>query len=127
MAGTDLLFVYGSLRCGAGHDMGAWLRERATACGAATVAGRLYAVGWYPALVAGEGVVHGELYRLHHSGEDLRVLDVYEEVRGRDDDEYERLLAEVRPASGPPVQAWVYFYRRPVAALRRVTTGDWLK
>ena len=127
MTDTDLLFVYGSLRAAAGHAMGAWLRERAVACGAATVVGRLHAVGWYPALVAGEGVVHGELYRLRCPDETLAALDAYEGISGGADDEYRRVLLPVQPAAGAVVPAWAYLWCRPVAGLAAVPSGDWLR
>jgi gamma-glutamylcyclotransferase (GGCT)/AIG2-like uncharacterized protein YtfP len=52
MTGTDLLFVYGTLRRGCGSVEAQRLHAQATWLGQGRVRGRLYRVDWYPALVA---------------------------------------------------------------------------
>ncbi len=123
------IFVYGSLRPGSGHPMAAWLAAHAVAEGRAQVAGRLYRVSWYPALViagatAGERV-QGELFRLPAPAL-LAELDAYEEVRGQPDDEYRRERVTVW-RDGRPAEAWAWVWQREVGGLLRVPGGDWLQ
>lgn len=127
--GPDLLFVYGTLRPGAGHAMGDWLAARADWLGPARcAAARLCRVSWYPALLPGApgDSVTGDLYRLRDPAACWPGLDAFEGVAGRDDDEYERLCLPVRRADGSEVSAWVYRYRGDGASLAPVAGGDWL-
>lgn len=131
MADCSFLFVYGTLRRGAGHDMGRWLDAHPEWCGPAVCApAQLYCVDWYPALVPGreasEGVA-GDLYRLHDADALWPVLDHFEGVAGNDDDEYLRRISEVVAENGRQVAAWAYWYRRPVGELPRIVSGDWLR
>ena len=53
------LFVYGSLVAAAAHPKGARLRQEALFLGPATIAGRLYRVTWFPAILPAEGQATG--------------------------------------------------------------------
>lgn len=115
------LFVYGSLRRdgdGKAHP----LLAEAAFLGAATVAGVLYRVDWYPGLVLGaDGTVHGELYELPMERVDhmLTSLDDYEGGGFR------RRKASVRVDGVDYADAWVYSYIGPTHALSAITTGDY--
>ncbi|HEX4869877.1 MAG TPA: gamma-glutamylcyclotransferase family protein [Moraxellaceae bacterium] len=125
---TPYLFVYGTLRRGSGHAMGAWLAARAEWVGTARCGGaRLYRVSWYPALAAGrpDEAVAGDVYRLPDAGL-WPALDDFEGVAGTAGDEYERRLTMVALAAGGTVRAWCYWYRLAVAGLVPVAGGDWL-
>lgn len=122
----SLLFVYGSLRRGSGHAMSLWLSGRADWRGPARLRGRLYRVSWYPGVVAGEGEVLGDLYRLHDAAMALPELDAFEDIRHEVGDEYRRDLAAVE-LEGAEQLAWVYWYLKPVSEEGRVVSGDWLK
>ena len=60
------LFFYGTLVDGSDNDMARAVHALVRRIGPATVRGSLFAVpdaqGWFPALIAGEGTVHGALY-----------------------------------------------------------------
>lgn len=130
MAEPDLLFVYGTLRRGSSHEMGRWLAGVAAWHGPAWCeAARLYRVSWYPALVPGAAGerVRGDLYALAAPAGVWPVLDAFEGVAGRADDEYERRPAAVVTARGRRLEAWVYWYRRAVTGLAPVPGGDWLR
>jgi gamma-glutamylcyclotransferase (GGCT)/AIG2-like uncharacterized protein YtfP len=106
-----LLFVYGSLRRGASaHGR---LRPVARCLGRATIAGRLYMLGPYPAARParrpGERV-HGELYRLTRPAA-LAALDRYEGCAPADPQagQYRRETVPVQ-WRGRRLQAWVYWY-----------------
>ena len=77
-------FFYGTLSEGMDNPVIAAIRPKLGRARAATVAGKLYAIperdGWYPALMAGDGVVEGFLYETGPAfgTEDLALLDRYE-------------------------------------------------
>lgn len=128
------LFVYGTLMTRAGGRLGADMRARlhleGTSLGAATTVGRLVDLGDYPGLVAGAGLrdaVHGELFMLDRPDDVLAWLDAYEGVSGvlNPDDEYARVRAPVRRASGEEVTAWVYCYRGDTSRARTIASGRW--
>lgn len=125
----DLLFVYGTLRPGSGHPMGAWLAARADWRGPAWCeAARLYRVSWYPALAPGAAGerVRGDLFCLRDPGRLWPGLDAFEGVAGAPGDEYERRPGPVRGADGVIVQAWGYWWRGSCAGLQWLPDGDWL-
>lgn len=121
------LFVYGSLRA----DAQAWT-DRAAAPhaalsfaadleGPASVAGRLHAVAWYPALVpALNGArVRGEVWRIR----DLAVLDLLDAFEGA---EYVRELHSVVLDDGPEVTAFLYRYLSALEGVPLIPSGDYL-
>ena len=130
------LFVYGTLMRAAsastlGRDMRARLDAQGDWLGAATIAGQLFALDRYPALVASQqaaDIVHGEVYRLRDPAASLAWLDTYEglpagKTRG---DEYERSVRQVTLASGPTIDAWVYTWLGDPTVSRRILAGRWL-
>lgn len=115
------LFVYGSLRRdreGQSHP----LLADATFLGAASVAGALYRVDWYPGLVLGaDGTVHGELYELPIARVDhmLMALDDYEGGGFR------RRKATIHLDGADYPDVWVYSYIGPTHALSAIANGDY--
>lgn len=126
MNASDLLFVYGSLRRDSGHAMSRWLAERADWLGSARVDGVLCRISWYPGLVCGDGIVHGDLYRLHDPAAAWPGLDAFEDIHGNANDEYQRRLTPVTSTDGKIHQAWVYWYCREACQENRIDSGDWL-
>ena len=124
------LFVYGTLRPDADHPMARFLAARSRQLGPATVAGRLYDLGRYPALtaaVAGDERVHGVLCELLDAEPTLAALDCYEGVATEGTAGlFERTRTVVSRQGGEGVEAFVYVYRGPVAERQRVASGDWL-
>jgi len=124
---TEHIFVYGTLRRGADHPMGAQLETGATYLGPARWRGRLYSLGPYPAAVrdAGHTWVLGDLYRLDDPAL-LSRLDEYE-VLGPDDREgYHRIMDNVHTDDGPR-RAWLYTYTGRVRRRDWIPDGDWLR
>lgn len=106
------VFVYGSLMAGQPHHA---LLSGARRLGACRLPlGRLYDLGAYPALRPGAGAVSGEVYVVDRAT--LRRLDRLED--------HPRTYRRRRVAT-PWGPAWVYLYRRPLPAARRLRTGDW--
>jgi gamma-glutamylcyclotransferase (GGCT)/AIG2-like uncharacterized protein YtfP len=121
---NSYLFVYGTLRPQSGHEMGRWLANNAHYMGAAQLKGQLYQVSYYPALVAGNEWVLGDVYACP-----LDVwprLDVFEEAVGLEP-EYERHLTPILLATGQWLTAWVYWYQKPTTGLTPVIGNDWLR
>lgn len=124
-AAIRYLFVYGTLRpCLAKAEQ----RQRIaglTIAGPATVPGVLYDLGPYPALIAGSGVVHGDLLVVADVRQ-LATLDAYEECGG-DDPLYRREPILATRPDGSAVTAWAYYYARPLAAATVIASGDYRK
>lgn len=123
---APLVFVYGSLRRGGSAH--ARLHAGAVCLGSATIGGRLYDLGPYPAARPARRPrerVHGELYRLTRPAA-LAALDSYEgcDPAGSAAPEYRRETVPVEHA-GRRRQAWVYWYARPLRGARRLPGGVW--
>lgn len=111
------LFVYGTLRSGGGA---AGLLRGCRLAGAGTVAGTLYDLGAYPALVlGGRGHVEGEVWRC--PADALARLDEYEGVA---EGLFERAVVGV---AGVP--CWTYvagaLLLPRLASERRIPSGRW--
>lgn len=107
------IIVYGSLRRkqGNSHWMtnGQWLGDH-------RIDGyELYNLGHYPGVVAGEGLVYCEVYRIDAST--LGELDALRTKGG----EYKRELVQT-----PYGSAWLYVYQRSVKDKYYIESGDWL-
>lgn len=77
------------------------------------VPGELYHLGNYPGLVEGDGAVPGELHRIRNP----EVLAKLDEFEGVPENLYHRKAVVL---TSPEIVAWVYYYSRPVAGLRRL-------
>lgn len=117
----EYLFVYGTLRAGAGTPQAARLAREAAWVGRAHAAGRLLRVGTYPGLVAGRGRVTGDVYRLDEPAPTLQWLDRYE------GSQFRRGLQPILLAAGDGLDAWVYRYIGPVAGLPAVSGNNFLE
>jgi gamma-glutamylcyclotransferase (GGCT)/AIG2-like uncharacterized protein YtfP len=107
-------FFYGTLLAESAHPVARAVHARLVPLGAAQVAGRLYAIpdplGWYPAMVSGDGTVRGALYAAlpGFTAADLARLDAYE---GADYQREERLVA------GAAAQVYVWGANLPEGAI----------
>ncbi len=120
---AELLFVYGTLRPTLATGGHACLVHDLEVVGLATVPGVLVDLGDYPGLVAGEGLVHGELLRITDPAM-LTALDAYEECGGPEPlFRRERMLA--RLGDGTTLDAWAYRYARPPVGARIIASGDY--
>ncbi len=129
---AEYLFVYGSLRERAAHPMHRHLREHARPAGKASISGKLYDLGPYPAALpddSGCWRVVGELHRLVAPAELLDLLDEYEGCGPQDPQPqaYRREMRTVELAGGKRLQAWVYLYNHSVAKQRQIESGDYLE
>lgn len=118
---TQCLFVYGTLKRGFSNPWSRRLWSHARFAGEASLPGRLYDLGPFPAFVedASSGtLVHGEVAELSDPGL-LAQLDHYEGAQ------YARLLRRARMHDGREREAWVYVWRAPLANARFIPGGRW--
>jgi len=122
----DLVFVYGTLRRGGSNS---FRMDGANFVASGKVAGRLYAISWYPGLVLEQGPegVEGDIFRVRP--EQLAALDEFEgisanEIQGA---EYRRVKTEVTTGNDEVIVAWAYEWIGPVDDAKRIFSGDWLQ
>jgi gamma-glutamylcyclotransferase (GGCT)/AIG2-like uncharacterized protein YtfP len=120
---AELLAVYGTLMSGQAYEGRPDVERLLVSRGPCRIAGTLYSEGDYPWLVAGEGVVSGELYEVADPAT-LDLLDEYEN-EGRHTQEgagrYERRKIRLLE---PDVDAWVYVWEGPPRG-EPLDDGDW--
>lgn len=131
--GADYLFVYGTLRRGADHEMAGLLSASASHEGEGRFQGRLYRVSWYPCAVAStspEDWVRGDVFRIEpgRAASLFTRLDAYEGTEAEEGKapHYRRERHAVEMPDGRRIQAWVYVFNRPTAQLERIASGDFL-
>lgn len=128
---SEFLFVYGTLRSdlpGSARPFVsrapfAALSANADLVGPATVAGRLYAVAWYPGYVPARSTrerVAGEVWRLRFPDHVFAALDAYEEG------EYVRVRTRVRMDGDRRIDAWTYQFAEGTDRAPRIPSGDYL-
>jgi gamma-glutamylcyclotransferase (GGCT)/AIG2-like uncharacterized protein YtfP len=126
------LFVYGSLRSGFHNSVYAYISRYFIFDGMATVQGKLYDMGEYPAAIpcTENYFITGELYHIAQEDEFDRAMEQL--------DDYEGLLVE--PGGIPlyrrePVNvlfknttviAWMYWYNRTITNAHRIESGDYV-
>ena len=128
----EYLFVYGTLRFAFGGPMHRALARQADPVGPASIPGRLYDAGSYPAAVAPmkpEERVYGEVYAIPpgRAAEVLKQLDRYEGCLPDAPDRslFRRERVQAAMDDGQVYSAWVYLYNPPVQHLPRIRSGDY--
>lgn len=111
-------FFYGTLLDGSDNPVAQAIHALLEPVGAATVPGELHAVpdeqGWFPALLPGNGTVHGKVYRSRDdfTVADLARMDAYEDFNPADPagSLYVRQTCE----TGDGFTAEVYLFNQPL-------------
>jgi gamma-glutamylcyclotransferase (GGCT)/AIG2-like uncharacterized protein YtfP len=120
-------FFYGTLIAGSANPVTRAIHARMRPLGPATVRGQLHAIadagGWYPALVAGNGVVRGMLYEAlpDFGAADLGLLDAYEGP------EYARRATAIEQAAAAEAYWWVAALPTRSEAVPGGDFLDWLR
>lgn len=131
---TPYLFLYGTLMSGARSVLGAEQRLRlareSDSLGPASLIGAyLYDLGAYPGVLVNQeldAIVHGELVLLAQPQASILWLDEYEGfVHGADDNDYDRIVHQIRLAGGETVDAWIYVLHGAPTCGRHVVSGRW--
>lgn len=121
---TEPVFVYGTLRRGGSNH---FRMDGADFVGGGNIAGKIFRIDWYPALVlGGENSVMGELYRVNT--DHLRALDVFEGIVPGEGEsrEYRRVQVAVTMGSGEMESAWVWEWIGDLSSAVALDTGNWL-
>ena len=107
----DSFFVYGTLQRGQSRQV-CW-PQAPLEIQLATVAGQLYDLGCYPALIHGADRICGELWTFaaEHLRETLAVIDAIEGHAGDENDLYTREVVPCTCADGRQRLAYTYIYR----------------
>lgn len=110
------VFVYGTLKRGQVREH-CWPR-RPNSVEPATIRGRLVDLGPYPALLDGDSLVLGELWRFDPAdmGETLRALDEVECFGVDDVDLYVRRVVDCDLLAGGGDRAFAYYLADPATA-----------
>jgi gamma-glutamylcyclotransferase (GGCT)/AIG2-like uncharacterized protein YtfP len=131
--GIYQLFVYGSLRSGFRSEAYEYISRFFNFVGNATVKGKLFDMGSYPAGIPTEENIHiiGELYSICDESEfswAIGQLDDYEGVNVEPDEIqlYRRELTDVF-IDDKEVTAWIYWYNRSVNDKPVIASGDLLE
>jgi gamma-glutamylcyclotransferase (GGCT)/AIG2-like uncharacterized protein YtfP len=125
---AERLFVYGTLLPGHAPPSMAGLRCKLKSVAPATVRGRLYDLGAYPAVVMeGESAcVRGELVEVD-SDATWRALDEYEGCPrpGEGNGLFRRVRTIATLDSGESADCWVYVYDRDLGDAKVIDSGCW--
>jgi gamma-glutamylcyclotransferase (GGCT)/AIG2-like uncharacterized protein YtfP len=107
---TTRFFVYGTLRLG--EERARYWPRTPLSIELATTRGTLHDLGPYPAMVAGEGLIRGELWTLALDDVPLtlRALDEVEGYNQGGVDWYIRRIVDCQTADGRPHLAYAYFW-----------------
>jgi gamma-glutamylcyclotransferase (GGCT)/AIG2-like uncharacterized protein YtfP len=127
---NELVFFYGTLMAGFDRRRRAGIDDRLRYIGRGAIAGALFDLGLYPALVAAsDGRVWGEVYEMTDAPVVLAALDEIEGYRQDDPDSslYLRAQTEVTLPDASRANAWVYFYNAPLGKAARIPSGDYLE
>lgn len=128
---AELLFVYGTLIPGCEPEGMSPICQRMRAVGEATVPGRLYDLGHYPAAVLddapGGATIRGMLVAVEDDSA-WRDLDRYEacSVDGEPAGLFRRVRALATLADGAAAaECWIYVYNREIRGARLIAGGCW--
>lgn len=102
------VFVYGTLK--RGECRAKFWPHQPIAVESATIRGRLYDLGPYPALGPGDDTIRGEAWRLaaEHMLETLRILDEVEGATQLGSAYYRRIIVTCNTDDGASLQAFAY-------------------
>jgi gamma-glutamylcyclotransferase (GGCT)/AIG2-like uncharacterized protein YtfP len=115
------LFVYGTLRTSIEVPVKEQIRGHVELVGEAEIKGQLYDMGGYPAAVPEDGVIKGEVLKIHDDEKVFRALDVYEGFN------YQRKQEEVTLKNGDKITAWIYWHKMPVEGKVKIEEADYLE
>lgn len=129
----EYLFVYGSLRRDAKHDVFSKIEDHIDYVGRGYFTGELFDLGKYPgAIEAEDGKVKGEVYAIaDHRNEIFRLLDNYEGYNRNNLHKslFIRKRTTIKLSNGKKISVWIYLYNRPerIRKAKPISSGDYLR
>ncbi len=118
-----LIAFYGSLMRGQGAQEYLGITDMTAFQETCAIAGDLYDLGEYPGMVAGTGIVHGEIFQILNPNA-LKRLDDYEDYQ-QQDEANSPFVRRWTKLVNPQIECWVYFYNRDIRGRLQVTSGNW--
>ncbi|WP_297212069.1 MULTISPECIES: gamma-glutamylcyclotransferase family protein [Thermodesulfovibrio] len=116
----EKLFVYGTLRKGQKRHK---LIESCRFLGFGRVCGfDMYDFGAYPGVVAGKGIIYGEVYEVSNA-----FIDWLDYIEGLRLGLFRKTFCEVELEQGDRINAHVYVYSFPINNAKLIKDGDWIK
>lgn len=122
---NDLMMFYGSLQKGERPYDKLNLAQMLDFVGDCTLRGDLRDMGWHPACVAGDAVVHGGLYRIRDAAV-VSILDAFERYDPNDPDGSLYLRVRMQLIE-PDLEVWTYIYNQDVTGRPVIKSGHWLQ
>ncbi len=121
----DLMMFYGSLQKGERPYDKLNLAQMLEFVGDCTFRGDLRDMGWYPACVPGDRIVHGGIYRVLDAAV-VGILDQFErfDPKDRQGSLYLRIRMQLLD---PDIEVWIYMYNQDVTGRPVVESGHWLQ
>jgi gamma-glutamylcyclotransferase (GGCT)/AIG2-like uncharacterized protein YtfP len=133
---TEYLFVYGSLRRDAEHDVFSKVKTHLQYIGQGYFSGLLFDLGKYPGAVESteddSSKVKGEVYAIEdHRNDVFRTLDKYEGYNREKISKslFVRKRTIIQLRGGKEVTVWIYLYNRPeqIQKAKLISSGDYLR
>ena len=127
---SERVFFYGTLRTGFNRTTRAGIDEFLKFAGRASINGKLFDLGIYPAAVpASDSRVWGEVFEMADAPRVLAALDRIEGYRPAEPERslYTRVQVTATLDDGATEQVWVYFYNAPLGRAPRITSGDYIE
>src|SRR3954463_14036596 len=127
---ADQVFFYGTLRTGFNRTTRAGIDDFLKFAGRASIAGKLFDLGIYPAAVpATDSRVWGEVFEMADPQKVLAALDRIEGHRPAEPERslYNRARVAATLDDGRTEDVWVYFYNAPLGRATRIVSGDYLE
>jgi gamma-glutamylcyclotransferase (GGCT)/AIG2-like uncharacterized protein YtfP len=127
---AEQVFFYGTLRTGFNRTTRAGVDAFLTFLGRASIAGKLFDLGIYPAAVpATDSRVWGEVFEMADAPKVLAALDRIEGYRPAEPERslYTRTQVTATLDDGRTEDVWVYFYNAPLGRAQRIASGDYLE
>lgn len=127
---NNLLFVYGTL-LNENNEYAVYLKNHSRFYSYGKIKGKLYNIGEYPGAILSakdKGYISGSILELDHPEGVFPVIDDYEGY-GNDQsvpNEFIRLIAQIETSSAS-VNCWIYVYNLPIAGLKLIKSGRYLK
>jgi len=117
----EFVFVYGTLMDG--MKRGELMEDGSEIYCHGSVKGDLFDLGDYPGLVQGDGIVHGEIYKVSDMFQFIQHLDQIEGNVG-DNPLFDRRIQLIYTEKGQ-IWAYVYHYARTIDSFTKIESGNW--